>query len=418
MTKRLASSPRLRLHKPSNNAVVTLRDGYTGRRRDYYCGRWGSPESIEAYARIIRVWESGGRRFPDRDDPGIGDPGCTTGEVLLEFWRWAQDYYTASEASAFRSVIRLVRDLYASTQACDFSPRRLEMCRDSMIERGWSRKSINRQVTRVRQIFGYGVRRGLVSVEVHMALKSVPALRRGKSAAREPKPVRPVPETMIEASIVHMSEPVAALVRCQLLTGARSGELVIMRPCDIERDGKVWAYRPTSHKTQHHDHERVLFIGPEAQRVIGALVQSRPPDAYVFSPLDAQGRASTSARRTRYTTGTLLTAITRACDIAFPPPVELARLRVPSMGRKHERWETTPQRRARIGEEGWEALKKWQHDHRWHPHQLRHNAATRLRKEFGIELARIVLGHKSAGITEVYAEADQAAAMNAMLKLG
>ena len=28
----------------------------------------------------------------------------------------------------------------------------------------------------------------------------------------------------------------------------------------------------------------------------------------------------------------------------------------------------------------------------WHPNQLRHNAATVLRKEHGIELARIVLG--------------------------
>ncbi|HBG27611.1 MAG: hypothetical protein A2Y10_15765 [Planctomycetes bacterium GWF2_41_51] len=42
-----------------------------------------------------------------------------------------------------------------------------------------------------------------------------------------------------------------------------------------------------------------------------------------------------------------------------------------------------------------------------HPHQLRHNAATFLRKEFGLETARIILGHKLALITEVYAEMDQ-----------
>jgi integrase len=411
------SQPKLRLHKARGLAVVTLSDSLTGKRKDYYTGTWGTPESVEGYARLLRIWESSGRRLPDAGDAGA-DPVCTVGEVLLEFWRWAKSYYTPPEARTFRVLIRLVRDLYASTPARDFTPRRLELVRDAMIERGWSRKSVNRQVSRVRQVFGFGVRRGLVSVETHLALKSVPALRRGKSAAREPKPVRPVPEHAIEATLPHLSEPVAALVRCQLLTGARSGELVIMRPCDIDREGKVWVYRPTDHKTAHHEYERTIYLGPEAQKIVGPLLANRPPDAYVFSPLDAQGRAPVAARRTRYTTTTYHRAVVRACDAGFPAPVELARRRIPSEGRKRKRWETTREWRARIGEEGWKALKTWQQDHRWHPHQLRHNAATRLRKEFGIELARIVLGHRSAGITEVYAEVDQAAALQAMFKLG
>lgn len=54
----------------------------------------------------------------------------------------------------------------------------------------------------------------------------------------------------------------------------------------------------------------------------------------------------------------------------------------------------------------------------WHPHQLRHNAATFLRKEFGLETARIILGHRSAAITEVYAELDQQKAMEAIVRVG
>jgi hypothetical protein len=37
---------------------------------------------------------------------------------------------------------------------------------------------------------------------------------------------------------------------------------------------------------------------------------------------------------------------------------------------------------------------------------LRHNAATTLRKQFGIEVARVILGHGSATMTEIYAEMD------------
>ena len=44
---------------------------------------------------------------------------------------------------------------------------------------------------------------------------------------------------------------------------------------------------------------------------------------------------------------------------------------------------------------------------RWHPHQLRHNAATWLRKEFGLDVARVILGHSSPVVTEVYAEMDR-----------
>ena len=55
---------------------------------------------------------------------------------------------------------------------------------------------------------------------------------------------------------------------------------------------------------------------------------------------------------------------------------------------------------------------------RWHPHQLRHNAATRLRKEFGIEAARVVLGHRSAAITEIYAEVDRTKAAEIMAQIG
>ena len=60
----------------------------------------------------------------------------------------------------------------------------------------------------------------------------------------------------------------------------------------------------------------------------------------------------------------------------------------------------------------------WKPPQHWHPHQLRHNAATFLRKEFGLETARIILGHRSAAITEVYAELDQQKALEAIVRVG
>ena len=42
----------------------------------------------------------------------------------------------------------------------------------------------------------------------------------------------------------------------------------------------------------------------------------------------------------------------------------------------------------------------------WGPNRLRHNAATSLREQFGIEASRVILGHTSPAMTEVYAEID------------
>ena len=54
----------------------------------------------------------------------------------------------------------------------------------------------------------------------------------------------------------------------------------------------------------------------------------------------------------------------------------------------------------------------------WHPHQLRHSAGTAIRKAEGIEVARIILGHRSAAITETYAELDHGRALQVMQKIG
>ena len=54
----------------------------------------------------------------------------------------------------------------------------------------------------------------------------------------------------------------------------------------------------------------------------------------------------------------------------------------------------------------------------WHPNRLRHSAATSLRKAFGLEVARVILGHSSPAVTEVYAERDREQAASVMRQVG
>jgi integrase len=54
----------------------------------------------------------------------------------------------------------------------------------------------------------------------------------------------------------------------------------------------------------------------------------------------------------------------------------------------------------------------------WSPNQLRHAAATEIRKKFGLEAAQVVLGHSTADITQVYAERNQALAAQVIRQIG
>jgi hypothetical protein len=72
----------------------------------------------------------------------------------------------------------------------------------------------------------------------------------------------------------------------------------------------------------------------------------------------------------------------------------------------------------RLTEPEREAVKAWRKEHRWHPNQLRHSFATRVRKHHGLEAAQVLLGHSRADVTQVYAERNDELAAKVAAKIG
>lgn len=438
--------PSYRKRKDRNQALVTLTDAVTKRRRDYWLGEYGTPESRERYHRLIAEWEANGRRLPHlQEAEGTADQGMTVAELIAEYWRWASSYYNKRYADPLKVVLRLLRRYFGHTPASAFGPKKLRMLRETMIHgdptsdpprKPWSRRTINLAVGRIRHLFKWAASHELVPVSVYQSLCTVEPLRRGRSAARETEPVRPVPEELLQATLPHLSRPVRALVELQLLTGARPGELLGLRPCDIEFDEEtgIWTYRPESHKNAFRGKERVIYFGPRAQQILRPFLSDRPTSAYCFSPAeaDAERRARLHEQRKtplscgnrpetnvrddpkrkpgdRYTTDSYRRAIEYACEKAFPPPARLAR----------REGETKTAWLKRLRPKQKEELAEWRRAHRWHPHQLRHNAATLIRRQFGLEAAQLALGHASALITDaVYAERDREKVIEIMRRIG
>jgi len=383
--------PAYRLHRRSGRAIVTIDS------KDHYLGPHGSPESRAEYDRLVAEWLVRGRRAAP---PATAGP--TVNEVIAQYWAFAQTYYVkngrpTTEPEAIRHSLKPLRRLYGRTAARDFGPLALEAVRADMIGAGLCRNEVNKRVGRIVRAWKWAVSRELVPASAHEALRTLSGLRKGRSLARETEPVHPAPEADIHAAAKKVLPPVRAMIELQLLTGMRPGEVCSLRGADLDRSGPVWVYTPAVHKTEHHGKHRRIYLGPKAQEVVTPWLRAEP-DEYLFSPREAveADRADRRAKRKtrvqpsqaarkrqtkprrapgdRCTPYSYRWAVRRACVRAGVPP--------------------------------------------WHPHQLRHNAATRLRAEFGLDVARTVLGHASQAVTEIYAEADFAKARDAMSKAG
>ncbi|HEV3167524.1 MAG TPA: recombinase XerD, partial [Isosphaeraceae bacterium] len=201
------------------------------------------------------------------------DRALSIGDLILAYWRHVEGYYIkdgrpSSEQDNIRQALRFVRRLYGTTVAADFGPLALKNVREAMIEAGRSRKLINKDINRVRQMFGWAVENEILPVQVHQSLRCVSGLRKGRSAARETEPVQPVPEEAVRAILPQLSPQVAAMVQLQHLCGARPQEVIAIRPCEVITGGNLWLYQPRSHKTAHLDRGKVIVLGPKAQEVL------------------------------------------------------------------------------------------------------------------------------------------------------
>jgi integrase len=353
--------------------------------------------------------------------PTMAPPDLTVVELLTRFWEHAERHYPptpgsrTSELDNYRHALRPLRRLYGETRAADFGPMELMLVRDEMIAAGWCRNYVNRQIGRLKHVFKWAAKFRLVPPSVREGLAAVEALRPHRSPARETAPVAPVAEDRVTAVLDHLAPPLRAMVELQALTGARSGELCIMRTIDVDTSGAVWIYRPSTHKTAHRGHAREIRIGPRSQAVLRPYLK---PDlqAFVFSPADAEAcrrelrrerrrsrptpsqirRAAEAASRRRptrerYTTTSYRRAVARACEFAFGMPAEY-------------RWK--PSDSAESRKETALLRQAWHREHVWHPHQLRHTAATRWRREYGPDVALVLLGDRSTRMIDIYAQAD------------
>jgi integrase len=463
------SAPAYRLHKATGQAVVTLCG------KDHYLGKHESGASWERYYRLLSEWKSLGGQIA----PATPPQEVTVAEVMASFWAYAQQEYAGrrNTLDRFRMALRPLRELYASTAAAEFGSKEFRAVREAVLGRRnrWGERltyrTVNGYMWCVGELFRWAAEQEVIPASVSHALQVVKPLMRGKSGARDPSDVEPVPQEHLDATLPLLPPMVRDICDLMLLCGARPGEIVRLRASDLDTRGPVWAAKLEKHKTAHKGHKRALYFGPRAQTILARYLT---PDigAYLFKPFET-GRPA--GERERPADGTprrrrdpLLPPGVLPLTEADAPPLQPCAPRAPTAptaaqseadDARRERRNLLRRRRRKYKPQRntWyarrttgdlranphfnrAALERWVRRAcdradararrknpdapadarlvpRWHPHRLRHNAGTNIRNEFGLDVARAVLGHRHKHTTEIYA-ADGEVAARVMAQVG
>ncbi len=350
--------PGYTLHKPTGQARTRVAG------RDYYLGLYGSVESRQKYGELIARLASGVNIAATKLKAGTKiDAGqFTVNELCLAFMRHADQHYRkggelTDEIDCYKSAIRPLVELYGHEMVNGFGPLALKVVRTKMVGKDWCRQYVNKSVNRLRHVVRWGVENELVEPATLQKLEAVSPLLAGRTEAIDYPARQPVPQDQIDAVRAVLPERHRDLIDLQLLTGARSGELLKLTTEMIDRSGATWTARIVDHKTVHHGKERVLYFGPRAQLILARYISADP------------SRPLFAVRRATYSNA--------------------------------------------IGK----ALKKLGLPH-WSPHWLRHSFASRCREEFGLESTQSVLGHAKSDMTELYAQKSAKAACEVVAKIG
>lgn len=391
MPRPKATIPAYRLHKSTGQAVVYY-DGQA-----IYLGVYNTPLSRQRYGELLQRVAAGLPAKPEK--PGTVKPakpglvplstsGRTVAELLLQFVNNELPRYAEDEQRCQRGAITIVKDLFWDTLAADFGPLKLRIVRQAMIEKGWSRSYINRQVKRLRHIFRWAVGWEFIPRSVADALSDVESLRAGETDAPESKPRQSVSPERIAAVRNVLCEHHRDIFDLLLLTGARPGEIIGLTTGQLDRAGEVWRVDLSEHKTKHHGKSRTLFFNATAQAILQKYLKADP-----LKPLFSLSR------------NTFAAAVKEACEKAFSMPKEL---------RRPNRNSLTAAQLAEVRQRA----RAWRKEHCYSPHWLRHTVATRLADELGVEHAQRLLGHANAAMTEHYSRKAERVAIEAANLLG
>ena len=324
-----------------------------------------------------RYWEEHTRQITRHETKG-----ATVADLCALWANHCREYYKGS-STAVNSVrdVRLFRDLYGNAALAELTHADMLQFRDALIRSGISRTTVNTRLWRVKYMLAWALDEALIPAMVKAELTQVRSIKRGRSAAKEHAPVRPVDDATIATTIEHMMPNTADMVRVHRLTGMRPCELCALKWSLIDTSQTPWIYRVPAEVNKNEwrgelGQPRVVCIGPKAHEILERHKNGDVP----FSPVRAFGEYLEARRAARVTPfyGKAKNAphIPRVLGECWTPCAYTRTIRAACI-----RAGITP----------------------WGANRLRHAFGTEIRRAFGLDAAKAVLGHTGGGcVTDIY----------------
>ena len=354
-------NPSYRLHKKSGQAVVTIR------KQTFYLGMFNSKESKQKYADLVRDFHLGVVTIP------VGSVETMTG-LAAAYLSHCKVYYAGStEYLRIKRAFVLFLKRTGDTTISQIAKADIKSFQMDCLSFNFCRRYINQLTLCLFRGLKWLAANDFIEPSKYHDLQLVPLLVAGRTKALDHPPVSSVNLDDIEAVLKVLPPMQAAMVKVQLATAMRPGELLQMRPADVDRSKDLWIYIPRKHKNSYRGHSRKIMIGPKAQAILSPYLIGNAND-YIFSPKKIRSCKGTRTPGDRYVSTSYSRLIQRACKKA-----------------------------GILG---------------WTPHQLRHTAATIFAEQCGWAETRIILGHKSLNTTLIYAETDARIAHSSIRRLG
>ncbi len=229
----------------------------------------------------------------------------TVNELVDRFLEWAGSYYVkdgrpTNQVPLIRFALKVLRELYGREPASTFGPLALKACREQFIQQGLARTECNRRTRITVQAFRWGVENELIPAVNLEALRAVKSLPKGRSAARDSKPIRPILDGHVDAILTHLSGQVRTMFELQRFTGMRPNEVAQMTTADLNMSGPCWEDTPRHHKTEHFEKSRIIMIGPRAQAVLKPWLRPALNET-LFQPHEAEAQRHAEQREKRAT---------------------------------------------------------------------------------------------------------------------
>jgi len=376
--------PKLQYHKATMRFLVQIKG------RKHYLGYGDNPKKPPLD--VTSNYNEAVRKLLGGEPVSIEETleKLTVVELVVKHQEWAaKRYLRSNEADCFRHAAKHLVARFGRTPAEAFGPRRLAELRTYLEEvyrksngSRLTRQGINKTVSKIKQIFAWGVSQEIVKPEQLTALRTLPPLLEGHTTTPEANQKPPVEDEVVRATLPHLCEQVKAMVGLQRLSGMRPGEVckLVMDHLDTSK-GEYWVYSMRLHKTTHHGKRRTIILGKAAIEILKPWLRS--DGLPLFSPLERMKLLRDSQR------------------------VDLKRDRRKKQPRKVPgvRYTTQSYGKAIV------MVCKAKGIPEWSPNQLRKANATEVVERFDVSHASAMLGNSPKILQECYAKEDRTKAV-------